>query len=87
MSQCWRDVPEVGVSEDFQAIVEKVAFVVDAEGRKKVVLLDYPFWQDLLNLLDDIEDSVEIEASRLSGEKPIPWEEAKAELRANGINV
>ena len=42
MSQCRRDVPEVGVSEDFQAIVEKVAFVVDAEGRKKAVMLDYP---------------------------------------------
>ena len=68
------------MSEDFQAIVEKVAFVVDAEGRKKAVMLDYPFWQDLLNLLDDIEDSAEIEASRLSGEKPIPWEEARAEL-------
>ena len=50
-------------------------------------MLDYPSWQDLLNLLEDIEDSAEIEASRLSGEKPIPWDEAKAELRANGINV
>ena len=70
----------VGVSEDFQAIVEKVAFVVDAEGRKKAVMLDYPSWQDLLNLLEDIEDSAEIEASRLSGEKPIPWEKARAEL-------
>ena len=77
----------VGVSEDFQAIVEKVPFVVDAEGRKKAVMLDYSSWQELLNLLEDIEDSAEIEASRLSGEKPILWEEAKVELRARGIKV
>lgn len=40
-----------------------------------------------MNLLEDIEDSAEIEASRLSGEKPILWEEAKVELRAKGIKV
>ena len=45
-------------------------------------MLDYPSWQDLLNLLEDIVDNAEIEASRLSGEKPIPCDEAKAELRA-----
>jgi hypothetical protein len=75
------------VSEDFQAIVEKMAFVVDAEGRKKAVILDYPSWQELLNLLEDIEDSAEIEASRLSGNEPIPWEEAKVKLRVKGINI
>ncbi len=32
-----------------------------------------------------MEDSAEIEASRTSGKETIPWEEAKAELRAKGI--
>ena len=50
-------------------------------------MLDYPSWQELLNLLEDIEDSAEIEASRLSGNEPIPWEEAKVKLRVKGINI
>ena len=40
-----------------------------------------------MDQIEDMEDSAEIEASRTSGEETVPWEEAKAELRAKGINV
>ena len=63
-----------------QEIIKKAEFVVDAKGRKKAVVLDYASWRELLNLLEDIEDNAEIEASQMSGEEPIPWERAKAEL-------
>ena len=68
-------------------LLETVEFVVDTEGQKKAVMLDYSIWVDLVTLLEDIEDSAEIEASRNSGEEVISWEEAKAELRSKGINV
>ena len=68
-------------------LLEKVELVVDGEGRRKAVIIDYSIWQDLLDWIEDMEDSAEIEASRTSGEETVPWEEAKAELRAKGINV
>ncbi len=68
-------------------LLETVNFVVDVEGQKKAVMLDYSIWEDLVSLLEDFEDSAEIEASRNSGEELISWEEAKAELCSKGINV
>ena len=87
MSQSRRDVLGAGVSEERHAIVENAAFVVDADGRKSAVILDLSSWRKLLNFLVDIEDSAEIEASRLSGNEPIPWQEAKVKLRVKGINI
>lgn len=60
-------------------------FVVDVQGRRKAVLLDYVVWEELLNQIEDIEDSAEIEASRNCGEELISWDEAKAILRSKGI--
>lgn len=68
-------------------LLEKVELVVDGEGRRKAVIIDYSIWQDLLDWIEDMEDSAEIEASQTSGEETVPWEEAKAELRAKRINV
>ena len=68
-------------------LLEKVELVVDGEGRRKAVIIDYSIWQDLLDWIEDMEDSAEIEASRTSGEETVPWEEAKVELRAKGFNV
>ena len=68
-------------------LFEKVELVVDGEGRRKAVIVDYAIWQDLLDWIEDMEDSAEIEASRTSGEETVTWEEAKVELRAKGFNV
>ena len=71
----------------FRELSDAAEFVVDAQGRRKAVLLDYAVWKKLMDQIEDMEDSAEIEASRTSGEETVPWEEAKAELRAKGINV
>ncbi|MXX27324.1 MAG: hypothetical protein F4Z82_17975 [Caldilineaceae bacterium SB0668_bin_21] len=71
----------------FRELRDAAEFVVDAQGRRKAVLLDYAVWKKLMYQIEDMEDSAEIEASRTSGEETVPWEEAKAELRAKGINV
>ncbi len=75
------------MNSSIHKLLETVEFVVDVEGQKKAVMMDYSIWEDLLGLLEDIEDSAEIEASRNSGEEVISWDEAKAELRSKGINV
>ncbi len=68
-------------------ILQTAEFVVDAHGNKKAVLLDYKVWEELLTLLEDWGDAEEIRRLREAGEETMPWEQAKAELRAEGIDV
>jgi len=58
-------------------MLRTVEFVVDAHGNKRAVLLDYKVW----------EDAEEIRRLREAGEEVIPWQQAKVELRAKGIDV
>ncbi len=66
-------------------LIQKAQFVVDPTGKKQAVQLDYATWKALLNLLEDIEDLQEIDRVRESGDEYVPWEQAEAELRTNGI--
>lgn len=68
-------------------LLRNVEFLVDASENKKAVLLDYKVWEKLLTELEDIEDAEEIQRLREVGEEAIPWEQAKQELRAEGIDV
>ena len=71
------------VAEKLQA----AQFVIDADGTKKAVVLDYALWEELLLLLEDAEDAEELDLLRKSGEEAVSWEQAKAELRAEGVDV
>lgn len=68
-------------------LLQKAQFVVDSHGNKRAVLLDYASWEELLTVLEDVEDAEEIRQLREAGEEVIPWEQAKADLRANGVDV
>jgi len=68
-------------------LIQASQFLIDADGNKKGVVLEYPLWKELVTLLEDMEDAEEIRHLRESDEKPIPWEDAKAELQAEGIDV
>ncbi len=68
-------------------VLDKAQFVVDARGNRQAVLVDYRLWEELLILLEDQEDAKEIRRLREAGAEAIPWEQAKAELRAEGIEV
>ncbi len=72
-------------------IVEAAQFVVDAEGNKKAVQIDWTTWQSLLNLLESLERELEviddgrivqeIEARIARGEETVrDWDEFEAEL-------
>lgn len=65
-------------------LIDAARFVVDSDGRKKAVLLDYDRW---LELLEDLSDLQEIDGVRSSGEETIPWEQAKEELKSQGVDV
>jgi hypothetical protein len=68
-------------------LLHTAQFVMDASGNKKAVMLDYTVWEELLTLLEDGEDTEEIRRLREAGEEAIPWEQAKAELRVEGVGV
>lgn len=58
--------------------LQTAKFVVDAEGKKTAAVLDYALWEELLEVLEDIDDAEEISRLREEGEEAISWEEAKA---------
>ena len=66
-------------------LIQKFQFVVDSNGEKQSVLIDYAVWEELLNLLEDLEDSEEIGRLRAAAEESIPWEQAKVEMIANEL--
>lgn len=68
-------------------LIAKAHLLKDSSGKRKAVQLDYKTWEELLEFLEDIEDSEAIELSRKSGEEVIPWEQAESELRAARVDV
>jgi hypothetical protein len=71
-------------------IIKSAKAVTDTDGNQ-VIQLDWPAWEELLTLLEDLEDSEELarlrEAVDDGDEEVIPWSRAKAELKAEGVNV
>lgn len=65
-------------------IKEKARTVIDSSGKKRAILIDYEIWSELM---EDLECMEAIDLVRESGEEYIPWEQAVAALRAQGINV
>jgi hypothetical protein len=68
-------------------IINAVDFLIDAEGNKKAAVLDWKAWEELLALLEDFDDAAELTRLKQSGAEVVTWEQAKAELRAGGVNV
>ena len=65
-------------------LIEKAQVLVDSTGKKKAILLDYTSWEELL---EDLEDMEALDRARETGDEYVPWEQAKAELQADGIHV
>jgi hypothetical protein len=68
-------------------LLRSVQFLVDTDGNKKAVVLDYPVWEELLTQLEDLEDAQEIQRLREANEEVTTWDQAKAELRSEGVDV
>ena len=72
------------VSVQINELIEKAQILVDSTGKKKAILLDYAFWEELL---EDLEDMEALDRSREANREYVSWEQAKAELQADGIDV
>jgi hypothetical protein len=68
-------------------LIEKAEFLVDAEGKKRAVVVDIKLWEELVTLLEDLEDAAEIQYMRGAGEETVDWKQAKKELRMKGLDV
>lgn len=72
-------------------LVESVEFVIDQEGNKKAVLVDWNTWEALLQLLDELDDLTDTEAAAAAYEAfrrdrstARPYEEVRAGWLAEG---
>ena len=68
-------------------MLQKAEFLVDSQGQRKAVVFDYELWEELLPLLEDLEDAEEIIRLRNAEVETVSWREAKAILRAEGLDV
>jgi len=68
-------------------ILDKVQYVTDTQGNRQGILIDLAAWEELIERLEDLEDEAELIRAKLEQGEIIPWEQAKEELRAQGIEV
>ena len=62
--------------------IRQERFVVDQEGNRIGVVLDIENYQKLLAEVEELESIRAFDAAKASGEKPIPFERAVAEIEA-----
>ena len=68
-------------------IAERTQFVVNSKGQKTAVVLDYTLWEELMTILEDVEDAEELRQLQADDIEAVPWEQAKRELRREGVHV
>jgi len=68
-------------------LLDSVQFVTDSQGQRKAVQLDWELWEQLIRLLEDLEDSAEIEMAREEKDDLISWEEVLAEYETTHQEV
>jgi hypothetical protein len=59
-------------------------FLEDSEGRRAWVVLPIEEYDELIEAAEQIEDIRHLEEGKKVKGKPRPWEQVKAELRAEG---
>ncbi len=55
-------------------------FIVDDKGKRVGVVLDIKDYERLLDELDELDAIRAYDEAKASGEKPIPWSEARKRL-------
>ena len=68
-------------------ILERTQFVVNSKGQKTAVVLDYTLWEELMTILEDVEDAEELQQLQADEIETVSWEQAKRELRREGVHV
>ena len=65
-------------------LIEIAQILVDSTDKKNAILLDYAFWEELQ---EDLEDTEALDRRREANGECVSWEQARTELQADGINV
>lgn len=55
-------------------------FIVDDKGKRVGVVLDIEEYERILDQLDELDAIRAFDEAKASGEKPIPWSEARKRL-------
>ena len=59
-------------------------YLVDERGRRTAVVLPIKEFEALLEAAEQLDDIRHLEEAKAEGGEPIPWEQVKEELRAEG---
>jgi PHD/YefM family antitoxin component YafN of YafNO toxin-antitoxin module len=62
----------------------KKQFLVDEKGRRTAVVLPIEEYERLLEAEEDLADLRAADEARAEGGEPIPWEQVKERMRAEG---
>ncbi len=61
-------------------LISKAELITDSDGNARAVQIDPRIWRELLDFLEEIEDSAEAERSHIHSERTVSWEEIKTRL-------
>ncbi len=59
-------------------------YLTNEKGERTAVVLPIEEFEELIEAAEQLEDIRHLEKAKKEGGKPIPWEQVKAELRAEG---
>lgn len=64
-----------------RTILESAQIVLDSQGNRTAIQLDWQMWEQLQALLEDLEDAAEIEMARQEEDDLFDWEQVVADYQ------
>ena len=58
-----------------RTILESAQIVLDSQGNRTAIQLDWKMWEHLQTLLEDLEDTADIELARQENDELFDWEQ------------
>lgn len=68
---------------DLADLAGKIQYVVDEEGNRTAVLVNLVVWEEIVELLEDLEDTREMLRAKGEPDEEISWEQVKADYWAS----
>ena len=65
-----------------RTILESAQIVIDSQGNRTAVQLNWQMWEQLQALLEDLEDAAELEVARQEDDELFDWAEVIADYQA-----
>ena len=65
-----------------RTILESARIVLDSQGNRTAIQLDWQMWEQLQALLEDLEDAAEIAQARQEEDELFDWEQVVADYQA-----